>query len=83
MADSIQDLEYQKFRTVASGKAVAVVSSGDTSGLLAGLSYDDIQVTDLGFKDHYSYYLSTALVATIEVEYEDSTKEKLVRVRRV
>jgi len=53
-------------------------------GILAGITYDDIQATypDL-VTENYTYYLATALVATIQITYTDATKSTLTRARRI
>ena len=53
-------------------------------GLLAGISFDDIQATyPSSTTENYYYYLSTVLQATVQVTYSDSTKEVLTRARRI
>jgi hypothetical protein len=84
LTNSKTDREYTKFREAGNGQTkVAVGLEGDT-GLLEGVSYDDIQVTyPSSSTERYAYFLSSTLQATIEVTYSDSTKEVLTRVRRI
>lgn len=78
------DAELDKFRGTPGNTSVAVIATGDMSGLLSGKSYDDIQVTyPNSTTENYAYYLSTSLVATVEVTYTDSSKGVLLRARRV
>ena len=53
-------------------------------GLLAGITYNDIQADYPNSKtENYYYYLSNVLQATIQVTYTTSTKDVLVRARRI
>jgi hypothetical protein len=53
-------------------------------GILAGILFDDIQTAYPDpTTENYKYYLSTVLVATVQVTYSDSTKAVLTRVRRI
>jgi len=82
--DSIRDREFDKFRGSANDLSkVAVSIEGDT-GLIEGISYDDIQVTyPTNETEVYSYYKSTVLQAQIEVTYTNISKLELSRVRRL
>jgi hypothetical protein len=52
--------------------------------LLYNIKYDDIQASyPSPTVENYEYYLATVLQATIEVTYTKSTKEILVRARRI
>jgi hypothetical protein len=81
---SNQDNEKAKFRDGVDGTAVAVVSSGDLSGLLHGILYDDIQVTyPTSSTELYTYKLMTVQKAQIQVTYTDSTKVTLLRAQKL
>ena len=84
MSQNIDDRELAKFRQGSGDlSTVAVTLEGDT-GLLEGISYDDMQAEYPTItKEIYSYFSNTILVAQIEVTYTDSTKDVLLRVRRI
>jgi hypothetical protein len=70
-----------------SGAKLAVTPEGAIKidkGLLAGITYNDIQATyPNSTTENYYYYLSASLQATIQVTYTTSTKDVLVRARRI
>ena len=84
MKDNVKDREFDKFRSSSNNLAkVAVTLEGDT-GLVEGISYDDIQVTyPTNETEVYSYYKSAVLQAQIEVTYTNISKLELSRVRRL
>ena len=84
MQSNIDERQYDSYRDARNGKSkLAVISEGDT-GLLEGISYDDIQANFISsYVTNYEYYLSTVLVATIEVTFIDSAHSDVSRVRRI
>lgn len=84
MQSDLKSREHDKFRDATEGKTkVAVTQEGD-SGLLEGISYDDIQATfPSDIITNYSYYKSSVLQATIEVTFTDSAHNEVLRVRKI
>lgn len=84
LPNNIKDREFEKFReTTGKNTKVAVAIEGDT-GLVQGVEYDDIQASyPDSTTEIYSYYLSSVLQASIEVTYTNSSKNVLIRARRV
>jgi len=81
MFGSVKDNEANKFRGTAELPKVAVTLE---DGLMAGLTYDDIQATyPTTLTENYSYYYLTNLVATVEVTYSDLAKTIFLRARRI
>lgn len=80
MARTIEDREYAKFRNE---NKVAVTLEGDT-GLLEGISYDDIQAEIVSaIITNYKYYSAGVLKATIQVTFTNSAHDDVSRVRRL
>jgi len=84
LSPSVQDRELNKFRDAGEKYSkVAVTMEGDT-GLLEGISYDEIQATyPSSSTELYTYKLSSTTVASILVTYSNSSKKTLVSVARV
>lgn len=84
ISNDIRDREHDKFRGDSTSETrVAVTMEGDT-GLLEGVQYDDVQVTyPDSVTENYLYYQSAILQTTIEVTYTSSSKDLLLRARRV
>lgn len=56
----------------------------DAQSLIAGVKFDDAQLVSQNvIQDHAEYYLRSELVATVEITYEDSSKSKVTRARRI
>jgi len=52
--------------------------------LLSNIDFDDVQQEEPDTETElYKYYNLSVLVATIEIKYFDSSKERLVRFRRI
>ena len=84
MKNTVQDREFDKFRSADNDKSkVAVTLEGDT-GLLQGITYDDIQAEfPSSTITNYKYYSSSVLVATIEVTFMDSAHSDVLRARKI
>jgi hypothetical protein len=84
MKNSIQDRKFDSYRSADNDKSkVAVTMEGDT-GLLQGISYDDIQAEfPSSTITNYKYYSNSVLVATIEVTFTDSAHSDVVRARKI
>lgn len=84
MKDNVKDREFDKFRSSDNNLSkVAVTMEGDT-GLIQGISYDDIQATfPSSAITVYSYYLSGSLQAQVEVTFTDASKSDVLRARRI
>ena len=84
MQNSVKDREFDRFRPAENGKSkVAVTLEGDT-GLLQGITYDDIQAEfPSSTITNYKYYSSSVLVATIEVTFTDSAHSDVLRARKI
>lgn len=84
MKNTVQDREFDKFRSADNDKSkVAVTLEGDT-GLLQGITYDDIQAEfPSSTITNYKYYSSSVLVATIEVTFTDSAHSDVLRARKI
>ena len=84
MKSTVQDREFDKFRSADNDKSkVAVTLEGDT-GLLQGITYDDIQAEfPSSIITNYKYYSSSVLVATIEVTFMDSAHSDVLRARKI
>ena len=84
MKSTVQDREFDKFRSADNDKSkVAVTLEGDT-GLLQGITYDDIQAEfPSSTITNYKYYSSSVLVATIEVTFTDSAHSDVLRARKI
>lgn len=84
LSTDVRDNEAKKFRDTVDGPAVAVTSEGDLSGLLSGVSYDDIQATfPTSTTELYTYLKASVTVAQIEITYSNSSKQTLLRARRL
>jgi hypothetical protein len=82
MSPQIDDRELAKFRQSSGDLSKVAVTLED--GILAGIRYDDLQVEYPSTTvENYKYYLSTVLVATVEVTYSNSSKSILTRARRI
>jgi hypothetical protein len=82
LLDNINDREKNKFRDA--GGTLSKVAVTLEEGILAGIQYDEVQATyPTSVKEQYAYYLSSSLVATIEVEYTTSSKLYLLSVKRI
>lgn len=80
---SISDREHRKFRDANGSSKVAVTMEGDT-GILEGISYDEIQATyPTNSTELYTYKLSGVDVAGVLVTYTNSSKHTLLSVERV
>lgn len=84
MKETVKDREQDKFRPGQDGLSkVAVTLEGD-SGLLQGITYDDIQAEfPSSTITNYKYYSSSVLVATIEVTFTDSAHSDVLRARKI
>lgn len=83
MKDSLRDRENDRFRDANGLSKVAVTIEGDT-GLLEGVSYDEIQATyPTPSTELYTYKLASATVAQIQVSYTNSSKHTLASVIRL
>ncbi len=84
MQQDLKSREHDKFREAPDGLSkVAVTQEGDT-GLLEGISYDDIQATfPSSLITNYNYYKNSVLQATIEVTFTDSAHNEVLRVRKI
>lgn len=84
MPSSFRDRDQAKFRDAANNKSkIAVAVEGDT-GLLEGVSYDEVQATyPSPTAEIYSFLLASTQVAQIEVTYSNSSKQALISVKRV
>lgn len=82
----VKEMENNSYREASSDPKktkVAVTLEGDT-GLLQGVSYDDIQATfPSSTVTNYNYYLSAVLQATLEVTFTDAAHSDVLRVRRI
>ena len=82
MKSTIQDRKFDSYRSADNDKSKVAVTLED--GLLAGLTYNDIQATyPDSVTENYTYLFDGDIVATIEVTYSDSTKSVFIRARRV
>lgn len=84
MRDNTKDREFDKFRPARDGKSkVANVLEGDT-GLLEGISYDDIQASyPNNTTELYTFFFQSVQVAAIQVTYTNASKHTFLRARRV
>jgi len=84
MKSNIDERKYDSYRDASNDKSkVAVTLEGDT-GLLQGITYDDIQAEfPSSTITNYKYYSSSVLVATIEVTFTDSAHSDVLRARRI
>lgn len=84
MESNLKDREFDKFRPSDNGKSsVAVTIEGD-SGIIQGVSYDDIQVTfPSATVTVYEYLKATVLQATVEITYTNAAQTSIVRIRRI
>lgn len=84
MKSTVFDREYDKFRPASNDKSkVAVTLEGD-SGLLEGISYDDIQAEfPTSLITNYKYYLNGVLQTTVEVTFTNAAHDDVLRARRV
>lgn len=84
MKSTVFDREHDKFRPANNGKSkVAVTPEGD-SGLLEGISYDDIQAEfPTPLITNYKYYLNGVLQTTVEVTFTNAAHDDVLRARRV
>lgn len=77
MPTNIRTLEQEKFNEAG---AVRVVSEG----LLAGVSYDKIQVSyPNSLIEEYSYFLSGVQQIVIRLTFEDTEKERLLEAEKL
>ena len=83
ISTSVKDNEAAKFKNTNDGTAVRVATSGDMSGILKDVSYDDIQAAyPNDTTEIFTYILGSIDQATITVTYTDSTKNFVARIRR-
>ena len=69
---------------VTGNNSLASIDLKTPGSLLSNIKYDDIQATyPTPTTELYKYYLATVLQATVELTYATSTKNDLVRARRV
>lgn len=55
-----------------------------SGSIIAGVIFDDAQVVSQGpLIDHAEYYCDGALVATVELTYDDTDKCNATRIRRI
>ena len=77
--ESVKDKENNKFN---SRGEVRVSSSG--GGLIGDIVFDDAQVVIMtSLIDNVNYYLAATLIATVELTYSDTTKNNVIRSRRI
>lgn len=84
MPSSFRDRDQAKFRDATNNKSkIAVTIEGDT-GLLEGVSYDEIQASyPDSVTEVYTFFFQSTQVALIEVTYTNASKQSLSRVARV
>lgn len=81
---NVKDQELNKFRNINNKTLIAVTTEGDTSGILAGISYNDIQASYPNNQtETYTYLKDAVVVAQVEVTYTSSSKNELLRVRKI
>lgn len=81
---NVKDQELNKFRTKNNKTLIAVTTEGDVSGILAGISYDDIQASyPSNTTEIYTYLKDSVIVAQVEVSYSNSSKQTLTRARKL
>jgi hypothetical protein len=84
LPNNIIDREKAKFRETDDGQTKVAVSMEGDSGLLEGVSYDDIQAEfATSTITNYKYYKDAVLVATVQVTFTNSSKSDVLRVRRL
>lgn len=79
----VKEMWAKAFRQSGTNTKISVGIEGDT-GLLEGVSYDDIVISyPTNSTELYTYFKNAVQVAAIEVTYSNSSKNILIRARRV